>query len=55
MFIGREKELNQITEVIREKKGKAKGILVWGVRRCGKSTLIKEAMKSFDGAFINME
>lgn len=55
MFIGREKELNQITEVIKEKKGKAKGILVWGVRRCGKSTLIKEAMKSFDGTFINME
>lgn len=55
MFIGREKELSQIANVIREKKGKAKGILVWGVRRCGKSTLIKEAMKTFDGVFINME
>ncbi len=55
MFYHREKELQKITNTISEKKGKAKGILVWGVRRCGKSTLIQEAMKHFDGIFINME
>lgn len=55
MFLNREKELARIREVVRTKNGKAKGILVWGIRRSGKSTLIKEAMKSFDGIFINME
>lgn len=55
MFYNREKEIQQIHDVVGMKNGKAKGILVWGIRRSGKSTLIKEAMKDFDGNFINFE
>lgn len=55
MFYHREKELNAIRSVINEKSDRAKGILIWGVRRCGKSTLIKDALKDYEGVFINME
>ncbi len=55
MFYHREKELNAIRSVISQKGDKAKGILIWGVRRCGKSTLVKEALKDYEGVFINME
>lgn len=52
MFIGRRKELNNlIVELSNWKKKTA--ILVYGKRRVGKSTLIKEAAKSFDGVVIN--
>ncbi len=52
MFYNREKELKALLDVANERKGKAKGILIYGRRRCGKSTLVREAMKEFDGIFI---
>ncbi len=55
MFLNREVELEKINRVISEKKGRAKGILVWGIRRSGKSTLIKEALKGYAGIFVDME
>lgn len=55
MFRNREIELEKISTVISEKRGKAKGILVWGIRRSGKSTLIKEALNRFDGIFVDVE
>ncbi len=52
MFIGREKELNALkTELSSWKKKSA--VLIYGKRRVGKSTLIMEATKSFDGVVIN--
>ena len=42
-FYGREKELRQIKEALEDKAAKA--ILVYGRRRMGKTTLIKEAIK----------
>ena len=51
MFTGRTKELNELnTELISDKKS---AVLVYGKRRIGKSTLIKEASKSFKGVIVN--
>ena len=52
MFIGRRKELQAITDELSEWKKKT-AILIYGKRRVGKSTLIKEAAKSFNGLVIN--
>ncbi|WP_242848195.1 AAA family ATPase [Ruminococcus sp. HUN007] len=52
MFIGREKELAQLKSELSAWKRKT-AVLVYGKRRVGKSTLIKEAAKSFDGVVIN--
>ena len=52
MFIGREKELAQLKSELSSWKRKT-AVLVYGKRRVGKSTLIKEAAKSFDGVVIN--
>ena len=52
MFIGREKELKQLTAELSGWKRKT-AVLVYGKRRVGKSTLIKEAAKGFDGVVIN--
>lgn len=52
MFIGRQKELNALTTELSNWKKKT-AVLVYGKRRVGKSTLIKEASKSFDGVVIN--
>ena len=52
MFIGRQKELNALTRELTSWK-KRTAVLVYGKRRVGKSTLIKEAAKSFDGIVIN--
>ncbi len=52
MFIGRQRELKAITAELSNWKKKT-AILVYGKRRVGKSTLIKEAAKSFDGVVIN--
>ena len=52
MFIGREKELNELgTELSNWNKKTA--VLIYGKRRVGKSTLIREAAKMFDGLVIN--
>lgn len=52
MFIGREKELSALTAELSNWKKKT-AVLIYGKRRVGKSTLIMEATKSFDGAVIN--
>ena len=52
MFIGRKKELDQLTAELSDRKRKS-AVLIYGKRRVGKSTLIKEAAKSFDGIVIN--
>lgn len=49
-FYGREKELRQIKEALEDKAAKA--ILVYGRRRMGKTTLIKEAIKDADAVKI---
>ncbi len=52
MFVGRTKELRELeTEISNWKKRTA--VLIYGKRRVGKSTLIKEAAKKFDGIVIN--
>lgn len=53
MFIGRHKELNELTEKLNNDKFES--ILLYGRRRIGKTELIKEAAKSFDGTFIYYE
>ncbi len=52
MFIGREKELGQLTAELSSWKRRT-AVLVYGKRRVGKTTLLREAAKSFDGAVIN--
>lgn len=52
MFIGRQKELKQLSAELSGWKRKT-AVLVYGKRRVGKSTLIKEASKCFDGVVIN--
>ena len=51
MFLGREKELALLKDEFETKKKSA--ILVYGKRRIGKSALISEASKFFDGIVIN--
>lgn len=51
MFIGREKELNELYQELKSKRKSA--VLIYGKRRIGKSTLISQASKSFDGTIIN--
>ena len=52
MFIGREKELEALTAELSQ-WGKRTAVLVYGKRRVGKSTLIQEAAKAFDGIVVN--
>lgn len=52
MFIVRQKELKQLTTALSDWKRKT-AVLIYGKRRVGKSTLIKEAAKCFDGVVIN--
>ena len=52
MFIGREKELRQLNAELSSWKRKT-AVLVYGKRRVGKSTLLSEAAKSFEGVVIN--
>ena len=51
MFVGRKKELFELSEQFKSEKKTA--VLVYGKRRVGKSTLIKEAAKNFDGTVIS--
>ncbi len=51
MFIAREKELSELkSQFLSEKKT---AVLVYGKRRVGKSALIREASKSFEGTVVN--
>ena len=52
MFIGREKELKALSAELSTWKNKT-AVLVYGKRRVGKSTLINEAAKVFDGIVVN--
>jgi hypothetical protein len=52
MFIGREKELNALSAELSTWKKKT-AVLIYGKRRVGKSTLINEAAKVFDGIVVN--
>ena len=51
MFIGREKELKELKEELTSKRKSA--ILIYGKRRIGKSALISQSLKFFDGIIIN--
>ena len=51
MFIARNKELSELKKEFTSTKKSA--VLVYGKRRIGKSTLIKEASKDFDGIVVN--
>lgn len=51
MFVGREKELNELCNQFSSNNRTA--VLVYGKRRVGKSTLIAEAAKSFDGVVVS--
>ena len=52
MFLGREKELKELATALSDGKHKT-AVLVYGKRRVGKSTLINEAARSFQGTVIN--
>ena len=52
MFIGREKELGDLNAELSSWKRKT-AVLVYGKRRVGKSTLLREAAKGFDGVVID--
>ena len=52
MFLGREKELDAIRQEL-SAWDKKTAILVYGKRRVGKSSLIQEAAKDFDGIVVN--
>ena len=51
MFLGREKELAEMEKALSSDRKTA--ILIYGKRRVGKSTLIRQAAKDFSGAIIN--
>ncbi len=52
MFVGREKELKELSDEL-SAWNKKTAVLVYGKRRVGKSTLIHEAAKVFDGIIVN--
>ena len=52
MFIGREKELKALSAELSTWKKKT-AVLIYGKRRVGKSTLINEVAKVFDGIVVN--
>lgn len=51
MFIARKKELEQLSAELNASRKAT--VLVYGKRRIGKSTLIGEAMKTFDGTVVS--
>lgn len=51
MFFGRSEELETLKKALSDSKKTA--VLVYGKRRIGKTTLIAEAAKSFDGIVVN--
>ncbi|WP_026835397.1 AAA family ATPase [Eubacterium xylanophilum] len=52
MFVGRKKELQDLNTEL-SNKNKKTAVLIYGKRRVGKSTLIREAAKDYDGIVIN--
>ena len=52
MFVGRQKEVKALKDALSDWNKKT-AVLVYGKRRVGKSTLIKEAALDFDGVVIN--
>lgn len=52
MFIGRSRELEELNNSFSDWTRKT-AVLIYGKKRVGKSTLIKEAAKSFNGVVIN--
>lgn len=52
MFIGRDQELKELSKEL-AKRERQTAVLIYGKRRVGKSTLINEASKTFDGIVIN--
>ena len=53
MFIGRERELGELSEKLNNDRFES--VLIYGRRRIGKTELIKEAAKSFNGTYIYYE
>ena len=51
MFIGREKELSELKEQFGSDRKSI--VLVYGKRRIGKTRLLEEALKDFDGIVVN--
>ncbi|MBO4706379.1 MAG: AAA family ATPase [Spirochaetaceae bacterium] len=51
MFIARQKELSELNQELSLRRKSA--VLVYGKRRIGKSTLIKEASKNYTGIVVN--
>jgi len=52
MFVGRERELEELRSELTVWNRRS-AILIYGKRRVGKSTLIREAAMSFDGVVVN--
>lgn len=52
MFVGRDKELKSLSTEL-SLWNKKTAVLIYGKRRVGKSTLISEAAKTFDGIVVN--
>lgn len=55
MFKNREAEIALIQSCAKISDAGCNGILIYGRRRVGKSSLVREAMKGFDGVFIEFE
>lgn len=53
MFFNRTNEISRIKEVLSLKKNHSKAILIYGLRRVGKTTLVKNALSDFNGIVIN--
>ena len=53
MFIGRERELNELKEKLENRRFES--LLIYGRRRIGKTALIREAASSFHGRFLYYE
>lgn len=53
MFVGREKELKQLQRCLSQNRKEI--VLIYGKRRVGKTTLIKEAAEKFNGTVIFFE
>ena len=54
MFVGREEELKALSAELSTWKKKT-AVLIYGKRRVGKSTLIREAAKAFTGIVVNYQ
>lgn len=55
MFLNREKEIERIRETVDKRKSHSKAILLYGLRRVGKTTLLKNALESFEGTVISYQ